>query len=157
METEFYGRRDGCPKACDMQEAALEEWLRKTQWVQETATCKELGLHRADVLKARLQAALEGLEDLRIERDRLLEENSKLRKDAERWRCAIGASWVLLVGEEGTKWIVQLPKGAGGKTGEPEDAVDETIARKGVHQTPEAETPEQAEISSDAGCGSPAT
>lgn len=30
-------------------------WLEKTEWVQETATAKELGLHRADVLRMRIE------------------------------------------------------------------------------------------------------
>jgi len=41
-------------------EAAFNEWHSKTEWVQETAKPKELGMHRADVLKQRideLQAA----------------------------------------------------------------------------------------------------
>lgn len=34
--------------------AAYEEWHEKTEWVQETATYKELGKHRADVLRERI-------------------------------------------------------------------------------------------------------
>ena len=33
---------------------AYNEWQDKTDWVQQTATVKELGKHRADVLKDRL-------------------------------------------------------------------------------------------------------
>ena len=33
---------------------AYNEWQDKTEWVQQTATAKELGKHRADVLKERL-------------------------------------------------------------------------------------------------------
>ena len=33
---------------------AYNEWQDKTEWVQQTATVKELGKHRADVLKDRL-------------------------------------------------------------------------------------------------------
>lgn len=40
-------------------EAALHEWFDKTEWVQQTCRPKELGLHRADILKARI-AELEG-------------------------------------------------------------------------------------------------
>jgi hypothetical protein len=36
---------------------ALEVWLDKTEWVQETAKPHELGMHRADVLKQRIQEA----------------------------------------------------------------------------------------------------
>lgn len=35
--------------------AAYEEWYNKTDWVQETATPGELGKHRADVLRARIE------------------------------------------------------------------------------------------------------
>ena len=34
---------------------ALEVWLDKTEWVQETVKPHELGMHRADVLKQRIQ------------------------------------------------------------------------------------------------------
>ena len=34
-------------------EVSANEWIKKTEWVQETATCKELGYHRADVIKQR--------------------------------------------------------------------------------------------------------
>lgn len=36
-------------------ELALNEWWNKTEWVQETAAPMELGRHRADVLKARIE------------------------------------------------------------------------------------------------------
>lgn len=35
-------------------EAALHEWSDKTMWVQQTCQPRELGMHRADVLKARI-------------------------------------------------------------------------------------------------------
>lgn len=34
----------------------LDEWMEKTHWVQETAQALELGMHRADVLRARIEA-----------------------------------------------------------------------------------------------------
>jgi hypothetical protein len=37
---------------------ALEVWLDKTEWVQETVKPHELGMHRADVLKQRIEDAL---------------------------------------------------------------------------------------------------
>lgn len=37
-------------------ERALAEWLEKTEWVQQTAQPGELGMHRADVLRKRLEA-----------------------------------------------------------------------------------------------------
>lgn len=36
--------------------AAWQEWNEKTQWVQETALVRELGKHRADVLRERIEA-----------------------------------------------------------------------------------------------------
>lgn len=35
---------------------ALDEWMEKTHWVQDTAQVPELGMHRADVLRARIEA-----------------------------------------------------------------------------------------------------
>ena len=35
-------------------ETALQEWADKTEWVQQTCQPKELGMHRADILKARI-------------------------------------------------------------------------------------------------------
>ena len=37
---------------------ALEVWLDKTEWVQKTVKPHELGMHRADVLKQRIEEAL---------------------------------------------------------------------------------------------------
>ena len=31
------------------------EWSEKTGWIQETATAKELGMHRADVMRKRIE------------------------------------------------------------------------------------------------------
>ena len=36
---------------------ALEVWLDKTEWVQETVKPHEFGMHRADVLKQRIEDA----------------------------------------------------------------------------------------------------
>ena len=38
-------------------EQALALWIEKTDWVQRTAEPSELGLHRADVLKSRIERA----------------------------------------------------------------------------------------------------
>jgi hypothetical protein len=38
-----------------MLKGALKEWSDKTEWVQETAQPLELGMHRADVLKQRIE------------------------------------------------------------------------------------------------------
>ena len=48
-------------------ELANTVWGIKTEWVQQTAQPHELGMHRADVLRQRI--------------DRLHEENSKLRRE----------------------------------------------------------------------------
>ena len=42
--------------------AACDEWLHKTEWVQETIKPKELGLHRADILKSRIDDLLAVIE-----------------------------------------------------------------------------------------------
>ena len=34
---------------------AWYEWSEKTDWIQETATVKELGMHRADVMRKRIE------------------------------------------------------------------------------------------------------
>ena len=31
------------------------EWSEKTDWIQETGTAKELGMHRADVMRKRIE------------------------------------------------------------------------------------------------------
>ena len=36
-------------------ELVLQDWLDKTNWVQETAQAGELGMHRADALKKRIE------------------------------------------------------------------------------------------------------
>ncbi len=69
---------------------ALQQWYHKTDWVQETCTPRELGMHRADVLKARiddlkqsvgtsrtvqvLANAMEGWQRLAVERGETIRE-----------------------------------------------------------------------------------
>lgn len=36
-------------------ELAYNEWAKKTEWVQETAQAGELGMHRADVMRQRIE------------------------------------------------------------------------------------------------------
>lgn len=61
-------------------EFAFDEWIEKTNWVQHTANASELGKHRADVLRERI-------ETLRKENEQLhqlitdLELKSKLAPD----------------------------------------------------------------------------
>jgi hypothetical protein len=56
-----HGRLKGKCDVCDLQaevdmlKGALKEWSDKTEWVQETAQPLELGMHRADVLKQRIE------------------------------------------------------------------------------------------------------
>ena len=45
--------------------AAYDEWLAKTQWVQDTVKAGELGRHRADVLRMRIEALEAELYSLR--------------------------------------------------------------------------------------------
>lgn len=42
-------------------ELAFNTWLEKTEWVQHTAEPGELGLHRADVLRQRIEELTEEL------------------------------------------------------------------------------------------------
>ncbi len=49
--------RDIAMAAADRLKAALNDWFAKTEWVQESARPKELGMHRADVLRSRLAAS----------------------------------------------------------------------------------------------------
>jgi hypothetical protein len=56
-----HGRLKGKCNVCDLQaevdmlKGALKEWSDKTDWVQETAQPLELGMHRADALKQRIE------------------------------------------------------------------------------------------------------
>lgn len=44
---------------------ALDEWQHKTEWVQLTATANELGKHRADILRERIESMKKENEQLR--------------------------------------------------------------------------------------------
>ena len=55
----------------EMVDKALTEWLDKTEWVQKSAQVHELGKHRADIMRARidrLQSECDGLVLAIIER-----------------------------------------------------------------------------------------
>lgn len=43
-------------EALEQFERACYKWIEKTEWVQETVQPKELGKHRADVLRERIEA-----------------------------------------------------------------------------------------------------
>ena len=64
------------PEALQWQELAAKQWLDKTDWVQKTAEANELGMHRADVLRHRIE--------------RLKAENAELL-DALRWIATVNA------------------------------------------------------------------
>lgn len=60
---ELYTAPVSAPKQDKFKEA-YDVWQDKTEWVQETAQPRELGLHRADVLKMRIESIrAEALED----------------------------------------------------------------------------------------------
>lgn len=72
-------------------ETAYKEYSDKTDWVQETSHWSELGMHRADVLRKRvdqLKAENEALRDGANFRaiQSLRKDCEELRKDAERYR-----------------------------------------------------------------------
>lgn len=91
-------------------EQAFSEWIEKTEWVQESVQALELGRHRADVLRTRI--------------DQFKAENETLRKDAERYR------W-LQHGHSGYIEVVEwIGPHATGMTGEDLDAlVDGAMAK----------------------------
>jgi hypothetical protein len=67
-------------------EAAYDEFMAKTDWVQEAVQGYELGMHRADVLHKRCR---DGAFHQQAQADRikvLMAEVEALRKDAERYR-----------------------------------------------------------------------
>jgi hypothetical protein len=98
------------------QELAAQEWLDRTDWVQETAHESELGLHRADVLKQRIehfrafnQALLEALERERaVEWTRAYEEGYE--RGSRNAQLEPRREWQSLTDEEreqATGWSVE--------------------------------------------------
>lgn len=49
----------------EMYKSAFNGWLEKTEWVQEAVAPNELGMHRADVMKSRIEALQDECEKLR--------------------------------------------------------------------------------------------
>lgn len=49
----------------------LKEWHDRTEWVQKTALPHELGLHRADVLRLRIESRDKRIKELEAEIDQL--------------------------------------------------------------------------------------
>lgn len=41
----------------------FDEWIAKTEWVQETVQPKELGMHRADIMTQRIRALSAALKE----------------------------------------------------------------------------------------------
>lgn len=94
------------------------EWSDKTDWVQETAHWSELGKHRADVLKDRI--------------DQFKAENEALRRDAERYRWLRKTeSWEEHYNRDGRLWIVSGREGVDNQTGEElDDSIDAAMAKE---------------------------
>lgn len=42
-------------------EQGFQQWMNKTEWVQKSAQSHELGMHRADVLKQRIDCLVDGI------------------------------------------------------------------------------------------------
>ena len=61
--------------------AAYDEWQEKTEWVQQTATYDELGMHRADVLRKRIEQLEEMNEYLDEACARLEDKNESLKQE----------------------------------------------------------------------------
>ena len=54
----------------EMLEAAIQDWNERTEWVQQTSLPHELGLHRADVLRQRIESRDAEIERLRAKVER---------------------------------------------------------------------------------------
>lgn len=67
-------------------EFAFGEWSDKTDWVQETAETNELGMHRADVLRARIEALHAENEVLKVQLASSNERAQMLCRQKELWR-----------------------------------------------------------------------
>ena len=46
---------DSLRAVCDNMRIAIDEWFSKTEWVQKSCQAHELGKHRADVLRERIE------------------------------------------------------------------------------------------------------
>ena len=67
----------------DLYKAAYDKWQEKTEWVQQTATYDELGMHRADVLKKRIDELEAENEDLKHQINSLEIRYCNLESDIE--------------------------------------------------------------------------
>lgn len=83
---------------------ALDEWMEKTHWVQDTAQVLELGMHRADVLRARI-------ESLDAENKALRERLEALTAPAEGLAADVEAVLTLLEEHEWAEHCAKTPLG----------------------------------------------
>ena len=65
----------------DLYKAAYDKWQEKTEWVQQTATYDELGMHRADALRKRIEQLEEMNEYLDEACARLEDKNESLKQE----------------------------------------------------------------------------
>jgi NAD(P)H-dependent flavin oxidoreductase YrpB (nitropropane dioxygenase family) len=78
-------------------ETAWREWLDKTEWVQTSSNAGELGMHRADVLRQRIENLEAENARMRSELERpmsseatlLVHDNARLRAEVQALRGAV--------------------------------------------------------------------
>lgn len=63
----------------------LDEWFEKTDWIQKTAKASELGMHRADIMKKRIELLTE---ELKKESNRAARAEQELEQMTSRWKTA---------------------------------------------------------------------
>ena len=80
----------------DQWKVPLLEWLGKTKWVQQTVEPHELGHHRADIMRLRIQQAEERAE--------------RLARDAERYRWLRDyCGWTMTTEDSRVRIRINLP------------------------------------------------
>lgn len=108
----------------DNYKIALQEWLDKTEWVQKTCENHELGMHRADVLKQRIE---------NLQRE--LAEKPKLRGEYVAARKALNARYLEYVNNYIT--IERFAENNGLTTDQGQRLID--LARE-IHNSPHPES-----------------
>lgn len=73
--------------------AAYMEWTDKTEWVQKSAQALELGQHRADVLRSRIDQLKAENAGLKTGYDAYEQVNAELKAEVEVLRRGIDPSW----------------------------------------------------------------
>jgi len=83
--SQFFPQSEELAKKLESANSTIVEWLEKTQWVIQTIQTKELGMHRADMMRSRLQALEAQRDELLTIAKRIVEDNStgRLARDAE--------------------------------------------------------------------------